>query len=69
MARELEHLPILGEKQVARLLAWKPLIDATEAALIEFSAGKVRSLFARSFQCPARTGFLPPCRRSEPRWQ
>lgn len=41
MARELENLPILGERKVARLLEWLPLIDATETALTEFSAGKV----------------------------
>ncbi len=39
--QELETLPIIGEKQVANLLKWGPLIDAMEAALGEFSTGKV----------------------------
>ena len=39
--QELETLPIIGEKQVANLLKWRPLIDAIEAALGEFSTGNV----------------------------
>jgi len=39
--RGLESLPIIGESQVASLLEWVPLIDAIEAAMIEFSAGNV----------------------------
>ena len=39
--QELETLPIIGEKQVANLLKRGPLIDAMEAALGEFSTGKV----------------------------
>ncbi|WP_109312793.1 ornithine cyclodeaminase family protein [Ruegeria sp. AU67] len=39
--QELETLPIIGEKQVASLLEWQPLINAMETALNEFSAGKV----------------------------
>ena len=58
MARELEHLPILGEKQIARLLAWKPLIDATEAALIEFSAGKVAQPVRQIVPVPGKDGFF-----------
>ena len=38
---DLESLPIIGEKQVAGLLKWQPLIDAMEIALREFSAGEV----------------------------
>ena len=38
---DLESLPIIGEKQVAGLLTWQPLIDAMETALREFSAGEV----------------------------
>lgn len=39
--QDLESLPIIGEKQIASLLKWQPLIDATETALTEFSAGTV----------------------------
>jgi thiomorpholine-carboxylate dehydrogenase len=39
--QNLEDLPIIGEKQVAKLLTWPPLIDAIEQSLIEFSTGKV----------------------------
>lgn len=39
--RGLESLPIVGESSIASLLEWDPLIDAIEAAMIEFSAGNV----------------------------
>jgi ornithine cyclodeaminase/alanine dehydrogenase-like protein (mu-crystallin family) len=38
---DLESLPIIGEQKIASLLKWQPLIDATENALKEFSAGDV----------------------------
>jgi len=38
---DLETLPIIGEKQVAGLVKWQPLIDAMETSLREFSAGEV----------------------------
>ncbi len=38
---DLESLPIIGEKQVAAILKWDPLIAAMENALKEFSAGAV----------------------------
>ena len=37
----LEGLPFIGEKQIAAVLTWRPLIDALEDAMIAFSAGKV----------------------------
>jgi ornithine cyclodeaminase/alanine dehydrogenase-like protein (mu-crystallin family) len=58
MPRELEDLPILGEKQVARLLEWKPLIDVAEAALTEFSAGKVAQPVRQIIQVPGKDAFL-----------
>ena len=58
MPRELEELPILGEKQVARLLKWKPLIDAAEAALTELSAGKVAQPIRQIVPVPGKDAFL-----------
>lgn len=39
--RGLEALPFVGEAQIAAALDWGPLIDAIEAAMIDFSAGRV----------------------------
>ncbi len=54
----LENLPILGEKQVARLLQWGPLIDAVEAALTEFSAGRVVQPVRQMVPVPGADAFL-----------
>ena len=37
----LEALPFIGEKKIAEVLKWPPLIDTLEAAMIEFSEGRV----------------------------
>ncbi len=58
MAPELEQLPILGEKQVARLLKWPPLIDAVEAALTELSQGKVTQPVRQLLRVPGKDAFF-----------
>ena len=58
MTRELENLPILGETKVARLLEWQPLIDATETALTEFSAGKVAQPVRQIVRVPGKDAFF-----------
>lgn len=37
----LEALPFVGEARIAAALEWGPLIDAIEAAMIDFSEGRV----------------------------
>lgn len=55
MARAaLEALPIIGERQVARLLKWQPLIDAMESALTAFSAGEVVQPVRQIIPVPGR---------------
>ena len=39
--QDLESLPIIGERKIAAILGWDPLIDAMQNALTEFSAGAV----------------------------
>jgi ornithine cyclodeaminase/alanine dehydrogenase-like protein (mu-crystallin family) len=41
MKHSLESLPIIGESAVASLLEWDPLIDVLQAAMIDFSEGRV----------------------------
>ena len=58
MMRDLEGLPILGEKQIASLLDWKSLIDAMEAALTEFSAGHVTQPVRQIIPVPGKDAFF-----------
>ncbi|MEM7222148.1 MAG: ornithine cyclodeaminase family protein [Pseudomonadota bacterium] len=37
----IETLPFVGEGEIQSVLRWRPLIDALEAAMVDFSAGKV----------------------------
>ncbi len=39
--RGLETLPVIGEAEIEAALAWRPLIDVIEDAMIAFSAGDV----------------------------
>ena len=50
----LESLPIIGERQIAAILSWDPLIDATENALREFSAGAVVQPVRQIIPVPGR---------------
>jgi ornithine cyclodeaminase/alanine dehydrogenase-like protein (mu-crystallin family) len=56
--QDLESLPIIGERQVAALLKWEPLISATENALKEFSAGKVVQPVRQIIPVPNRDAFF-----------
>lgn len=50
----LESLPIIGERQIAALLDWEPLIDAMENALKEFSSGAVVQPVRQIIPVPGR---------------
>jgi ornithine cyclodeaminase/alanine dehydrogenase-like protein (mu-crystallin family) len=52
--QELESLPIIGERQIARILKWDALIDAMENALREFSAGVVVQPVRQIINVPGR---------------
>ena len=52
--QDLESLPIIGERQIAAILNWDPLIDATEDALRQFSAGAVVQPVRQIIAVPGR---------------
>jgi len=52
--QDLESLPIIGERRIAKLLKWDPLIDAMENALKEFSAGTVVQPVRQIIPVPGR---------------
>lgn len=52
--KDLESLPIIGERQIAKILQWGPLIDAMENALTEFSAGAVVQPVRQIIPVPGR---------------
>ena len=54
----LQNLPIIGEDQVAALLDWTALIDALEAAMIEFSAGKVEQPVRQMVSVPGHDAII-----------
>lgn len=51
---DLESLPIIGERKIAAILSWDALIDATENALKEFSAGAVVQPVRQIIPVPGR---------------
>ncbi len=54
----LQNLPIIGEDQVAALLDWIPLIDALEAAMIEFSGGRVEQPVRQMVSVPGHDAII-----------
>jgi thiomorpholine-carboxylate dehydrogenase len=52
--QDLESLPIIGERQIAKILKWDPLIDTMENALKEFSAGTVVQPVRQIIPVPGR---------------
>ena len=52
--QDLESLPIIGERQIAAILQWHPLIDATEKALKAFSEGSVVQPVRQIISVPGR---------------
>ncbi|MFV1991189.1 MAG: ornithine cyclodeaminase family protein [Acidimicrobiales bacterium] len=56
--RDLESLPIIGERAVASVLEWAPLIDAVERAMVDLSAGKVVQPVRQIVPVPGEDGIL-----------
>ena len=54
----LQNLPIISEDQVAALLDWIPLTDALEAAMIEFSAGRVEQPVRQMVSVPGHDAII-----------
>ena len=54
----LETLPFINEASIAEVLAWGPLIDALEHAMIAFSAGKVVQPVRQMMPVPGRNAFF-----------
>ncbi len=54
----LEALPFVGEAQIATALEWGPLIDAIEAAMIDFSAGRVAQPVRQMVPVPGRDAII-----------
>jgi len=52
--QDLESLPVIGERQIAAILSWDPLIDATESALSAFSAGAIVQPVRQIIPVPGR---------------
>jgi thiomorpholine-carboxylate dehydrogenase len=52
--QDLDTLPIIGEKAIASLLKWDPLIETTANALKEFSAGNVAQPVRQIVPVPGR---------------
>jgi thiomorpholine-carboxylate dehydrogenase len=52
--QDLESLPVIGERQISKILKWDPLIDAMETALKEFSAGTVVQPVRQIIPVPGR---------------
>lgn len=56
--RGLETLPFIGESEIEPVLAWRPLIDVIEAAMIAFSAGDVAQPVRQLVPVPGHDAFI-----------
>ena len=56
--RGLEALPFIGEAEIGAALAWRPLIDTIEAAMIDFSAGRVAQPVRQMVPVPGQDGII-----------
>ncbi|MEM7168614.1 MAG: ornithine cyclodeaminase family protein [Pseudomonadota bacterium] len=54
----LEQLPFIGEKKIEAVLAWRPLIDTLEDAMIAFSTGKVAQPVRQMVSVPGEDGII-----------
>lgn len=54
----LDSLPFYNEDAVANVLAWPPLIDAMERAMISFSAGEVEQPVRQMVPVPGRDAII-----------
>ena len=56
--RGLEARPFIGEAEIGAALAWRPLIDTIEAAMIDFSAGRVAQPVRQMVPVPGQDGII-----------
>ena len=53
-----ERLPFIGEAEIAAVLRWPDLVDAIEAAMTAFSAGRVVQPVRQMLPVPGAAAFM-----------